>query len=66
MNAYINDFDFAEPDLPAGSRFTVYDSATELDSDRFQDEFSTFEFEAMTEVPSALTAFVSHQHTFGL
>ena len=35
-------------------------------AERFSDEYMPFEFEAMTLVPYALTAFVSHQQTYEL
>tara|TARA_B110000858_G_scaffold77483_1_gene89773 strand:+ start:11555 stop:11722 length:168 start_codon:yes stop_codon:yes gene_type:complete len=46
------------------SNFGVYDSAPATEPERFQDEYQTFEFEAMAEVPIALAAFILHQHTF--
>lgn len=46
--------------------FSEYDSAPASEPERFQNEYRTFEFEAMTEVPTALAAYVSHQQTFDL
>ncbi len=48
------------------SSFGVYDSAPAAEPERFQDEYQTFEFEAMAEVPAALAAFALHQHAFSL
>jgi hypothetical protein len=33
---------------------------------RFLNEYRSFDFDAMSEVPEALDAFVSHQHDFDL
>lgn len=46
--------------------FSDYDSAPLPEPERFQDEYRTFEFEVMTEVPGALAAFISHQYFFDL
>lgn len=46
--------------------FAEYDSGLTAELERFQDEYRTIEFEAMTEVPVALAAYVSHQHSFDL
>jgi len=46
--------------------FSDYDSAPVPEPERFQDEYRIFEFEAMTEVPVALAAFISHQYSFDL
>jgi len=48
------------------SSFSDYDSAPAAEPERFQDEYRTFEFEAMTEVPTALAAYISHQYSFDL
>ena len=46
--------------------FGDYDSAQVAEPERFKDGYRTFEFEAMTEVPTALAAYVSHQRIFDL
>jgi hypothetical protein len=66
MNSKPNVFDLAQFDLPTESTKGMYDSAPGFEPERFQSEYRTFEFEAMTEVPCALAAYVSHQHTFDL
>ena len=66
MTNYDKDFDFTETDSPTSSTYGMYDAVTDFETDRFQDEYKTFEFEVMTEVPTALAAFVSHQQTFDL
>ena len=46
--------------------FEDYDAAPAAEPERFGNEYRTFEFEAMTEAPTALAAYVSHQHCFDL
>ena len=46
--------------------FDDYDATPAAGPERFGNEYRTFEFEAMTEVPTALAAYVSHQHCFDL
>ena len=48
------------------SNLDDYNSTPAAEPERFQDEYRTFEFEAMLEVPDALAAYVSHQHSFDL
>ncbi len=66
MNSNSDDFDFADFDTATERAYGVYDSIPGFVPARFQNENRTFEFEAMTEVPGALAAYVSHQHTFDL
>ncbi len=40
--------------------------ARTYESARFLNEYRSFDFDAMSEVPEALDAFVSHQHEFDL
>ncbi len=46
--------------------FGEYDSVPTAESERLPDEYRTFEFEAMTEVPMALAVYVLHQYLFDL
>ncbi len=66
MNIKPNVFDPAQFELPTESTMGMYDSAPAFEPERFQSEYRRFEFEAMTEVPFALAAYVSHQYTFDL
>ena len=49
-------------DTPVG----IYDSLPSTGTAGFIDEYISFEFEAMSEVPYALAAFVTHQYDFDL
>ena len=66
MNNYGNDLNFTELDLPARATCGVYNAVAEPETEHFQDEYKAFEFEATTEAPSALAAFVFHQQTIDL
>ncbi|MCH7816409.1 MAG: hypothetical protein IIC60_07555 [Proteobacteria bacterium] len=66
MNNFDGAVDFEAADLATDSITGIYDSAPAFEPARCQDEYPSFEFEAMTEVPHALSAFISHQHTFDL
>ena len=66
MKNYDGPIDFAELDLVDGYSEALRDSAPAFEPAYFRDENESFEFEAMTEVPHALLAFISHQHTFDL
>ncbi|MCH7815689.1 MAG: hypothetical protein IIC60_03860 [Proteobacteria bacterium] len=66
MNNHHGTIDFTTADLAGGSSVGFYDATPSFESARFQDEYRSFEFEAMTEVPFALSAFISHQHSFDI
>ncbi len=66
MNSYQREIDFIEDDLASDSPMGIYDSAPASEPARFMDEYISFEFEAMAEVPYALAAFVTNQYNFDI
>lgn len=66
MNNDDREIDFIGDDLASDSRVGIYDSAPASRPARFMDEYISFEFEAMAEVPYALAAFVTHQYKFDI
>ncbi|PCJ27531.1 MAG: hypothetical protein COA96_03255 [SAR86 cluster bacterium] len=66
MNNYNSTENFTEIEQANDSQTWAYDSAPAFEPARFQDEYESFEFESMAEVPNALAAFVSYQQSFDL
>ena len=58
--------DVTEIEFATINRIGISDSALTFEESRFTDEYSTSEIEAISEVPEALAAFISHQPTFEL
>ncbi len=57
-----DDFDFADGEAKWEPR-AVYRGG---ESARFVNEYRSFDFDAMAEIPDALDAFIDHQHSFDL
>jgi len=66
MHIYQQATDSSDATMSPDSRAALYDSAPVAEPERMQAQFDSFEFEAMTEVPTALAAYISHQHSFDL
>lgn len=60
------EIDFIGADAASDARVGIYDSLPSAVPAGFMDEYISFEFEAMSEVPYALAAFVTHQYDFDL
>lgn len=64
MNNDDREIDFIGADLASDSRLEIFDSPPWTEPGGFMDEYLSFEFEAMSEVPYALAAFVTQQYDF--
>ena len=64
MNNDDRECDFIGADAAGDSGLEIYDSPPLTEPRGFTDEYISFEFEAMLEVPYALAAFVTQQYDF--
>ncbi len=64
MNNDDRERDFIGADLGSDCGLEIFDSPASAEPGGFMDEYLSFEFEAMSEVPYALAAFVTQQYDF--